>query len=113
MRPQSPLDLAAWRAIFSRMISTEQIRGARAMLGLSPEDLASASGLSTTEVLAAERGETAGLDLDRLRLTFESHGIVFLGAGQDDAGAGPGLRLRQASADEGIRPENLSSANDG
>ncbi|MBT9368361.1 helix-turn-helix domain-containing protein [Rhizobium sp. CSW-27] len=95
------------------MISKEQIRGARAMLGLSPEDLAGASGLSTNEVLAAERGETAGIDLYRLRLALEGRGIVFLGAGEDDAGAGPGLRLRQPPMDEGIRPENLSSANDG
>ncbi|SIP90448.1 Helix-turn-helix [Rhizobium sp. RU35A] len=95
------------------MISIEQIRAARAMLGLSAKDLARASGLSSQDIEALERGEMPGIDLARLKATLEGHGIVFVAAGEDNPGAGPGVRLRQAPADEGLRPEHLSSANDG
>ena len=97
------------------MITNAQIRAARALLGLSTEALASSAGLATADLDQIERGETAG-DMDsfhRLRQALEQQGVVFLAAGQDDPGVGPGLRLRDQPSDEGIRPENLSSANDG
>ncbi|MCB5201850.1 DNA-binding protein [Neorhizobium sp. T786] len=84
------------------------------MAGLSVTELANTTGLSTD---AIEEAETAtAVDpavVERLRLTLESKGVVFLAAGEDNPGAGPGVRLRQRNADDGIRPQNLSSANDG
>lgn len=90
------------------------MRAGRAMAGLSVTELANTTGLSTD---AIEEAETAtAVDpavVERLRLTLESKGVVFLAAGEDNPGAGPGVRLRQRNADDGIRPQNLSSANDG
>jgi transcriptional regulator with XRE-family HTH domain len=93
------------------MMTAEQIRAARAMIGLSVEELAAESGLSINEIETIERGGTAGAE--RLRQCLENRGIVFLAAGEDDAGVGPGIRLRHASSDEGMRPENLNADNDG
>ncbi|MCO5730684.1 helix-turn-helix domain-containing protein [Rhizobium sp. SSA_523] len=97
------------------MISKEQIRAARAMLNLSPEALSAEAGLSHHDYLAIETGQQPGdlASLEMLRAVFERHGVVFLASGEDDPGAGPGLRLRTGPSEEGIRPENLSSANDG
>lgn len=85
------------------------------MTGMTVDELAAASGLSKSAIEEAEAARAlAGADIsERLRAIFESRGILFLGAGEgDDAGAGPGVRLRQKSHDEGIRPQNLNAAND-
>jgi len=85
------------------------------MTGMTVEELAAISGLSKTAIEEAEAAPVfADADVtDRLRSVFESRGILFLGAGEgDDPGAGPGVRLRQRSHDEGIRPQNLNAAND-
>ncbi len=95
------------------MITTEQIRAARAMIGLSVQELAAESGLSVEDILTLERGETAGSESLRLRQCLENRGIVFLAAGEDDPGVGPGIRLRQRPAQDGMRPENLNAENDG
>ncbi|WP_051903890.1 hypothetical protein [Neorhizobium vignae] len=81
---------------------------------MTVEELAAASGISKLAIEEAEASQVfANTDVtDRLRSIFESKGVLFLGAGQDDAGAGPGLRLRQAFQDEGIRPQNLNATND-
>lgn len=97
------------------MLTASQLRAARAMMGMTVEELAAASGLSRSAIEEAEAAQAfAGADIsERLRTIFESRGILFLGAGEgDDAGAGPGVRLRQKSHDEGIRPQNLNAAND-
>ncbi|WP_377295539.1 multiprotein-bridging factor 1 family protein [Rhizobium sp. SGZ-381] len=95
------------------MITAEQIRAARAMIGMPLETLARESGLSVSDVEGLERGVAVGVDTARLRQCLEHHGIVFLATGEDDPGVGPGLRLRHAPADEGMRPENLNADNDG
>ena len=95
------------------MMTAEQIRAARAMIGLSVEELATESGLSVDEIGNLERGEMAGSESLRLRQALENRGIVFLAAGEDDPGVGPGIRLRQGTAQEGMRPENLNAENDG
>jgi transcriptional regulator with XRE-family HTH domain len=97
------------------MITPEQIRAARAMLNLSLATLAHDAGLAEAELSALESGKRAGESrlLESLRAALERRGIVFLASGEDDPGAGPGIRLRNRPSDEGLRPENLNSDNDG
>lgn len=97
------------------MLTAEHIRAARAALNLSLDELAQATGLSASEIEAIEKGQqTAGNSLSaKLVSAFSAHGIVLFDSGQDDPGVGPGIRWRTKVADEGIRPENLSSENDG
>lgn len=97
------------------MMTIEQMRAARAALNLSVHELAGLAGLPPDRLMSAEAGEE-NLDIaaaKRIRLLLEARGIVFLAKGQADPGVGPGIRWRNTLADEGIRPENLSSANDG
>lgn len=113
-RAVSPLEKRWKCARFSAMITATQIRGARAMIGMSIEELAAASGLPVETVMALENGEFAGEPhaLFDVRSTLEAHGIIFLSSGNQDEG-GPGIRLRaRTSSDDGIRPENLNAAND-
>ena len=96
------------------MLTGTQIRAGRAIAGLSIEELAAATGLSMEALNEAETSTAVDpAVVERLRLTLEAKGVVFLAAGEDNPGAGPGVRLRQRAKDEGIRPQNLSSANDG
>ncbi|MGR6431297.1 helix-turn-helix domain-containing protein [Rhizobium sp. PAMB 3182] len=94
------------------MIMPSQLRAARAMLALSEDDLAALSGVEVATIRAIE-SETANYDdglFQCLGRALESRGIVFL-SGDD---GGPGVRLKSLNAqDDGIRPENLNSANDG
>ena len=97
------------------MLTSSQLRAARALLGLSVEDVSAFSGLSVDAIRSAEEASAHGDPeaTERLQTLLESRGIQFIGAGEGDAGAGPGVRLRQTFQDEGIRPQNLNSANDG
>jgi DNA-binding XRE family transcriptional regulator len=86
------------------MIIATQIRGARAMTGMSKEQLAAASGLPVDIIETLERDEAQGEPsaIIAVKVALENH----------DEG-GPGVRLKaRAGSDEGIRPENLNSAND-
>ncbi|MGI2033740.1 helix-turn-helix domain-containing protein [Rhizobium panacihumi] len=96
------------------MLTVSQLRAARAMIGLSVEELATLTGLSSSEIGEAEKGETVADALlsSRLQSALESRGIVFLAAGQDDVSVGPGIRLRSGPPDEGLRPERLNATND-
>ncbi|MFN7025986.1 MAG: DNA-binding protein [Pseudorhizobium sp.] len=96
------------------MLTGPQLRAGRAMIALSIEDLAEVTGLSIEDITNAEGATAVDPSVaERLRLALEPKGIVFLGAGEDNPGAGPGVRLRVYGADDGIRPQDLSSANDG
>jgi transcriptional regulator with XRE-family HTH domain len=97
------------------MLTASQIRAARAMAAMTVDELAAASGLSVQAINDAEAAQSFAPSevAERLRVIFESKGVVFLAAGEDDPNIGPGVRLRQHVADEGIRPQNLSAANDG
>ena len=75
------------------MVTSEQIKMARAALGWSVEKLAkeSAVGVRTIHRIEAQDGlpnATAG-NLKLLRETLQAAGIEFIG----DAGEGPGVRL--------------------
>jgi transcriptional regulator with XRE-family HTH domain len=96
------------------MIIATQIRAARAMTGMSKEQLATASGLPVGTIEMLERDEIQGEPsaLTAVRTALETAGILFIASGNHDEG-GPGVRLRaRTSSDQGIRPENLNSAND-
>ncbi len=84
------------------------------MAGLSVEELSKTTGLSIKTIENVEAFTNGDGDaVERIRLALEARGILFLAAGEDNPGAGPGVRLRHRDADHGIRPQNLSSANDG
>ncbi|MBB3962828.1 helix-turn-helix domain-containing protein [Rhizobium metallidurans] len=75
------------------MITTAQIRGARAMLGLQQAELADAAGISVADLDRIEHGaEGAGTAMDAVRLALEASGIIFEADGELIAG-GPGVRL--------------------
>ena len=97
------------------MITPAQIRGARAMIGFSTDALAAAASLSPAIVAEAETGPgPIDESIARiLREVLETHGIVFIDAGNDDE-HGAGLRLKNKNfvAEDGIRPEYLNAAND-
>ncbi|GGF78489.1 transcriptional regulator [Rhizobium wenxiniae] len=95
------------------MITAAQLRAARAMIGLSIEELAEAASVSGNSIRDAEASTgNPEPELSRkLKHALESRGIIFVATGQQDA-SGPGVRLHQQRADEGIRPQNLNSTND-
>ncbi len=96
------------------MLTVSQFRAARAMIGMTVEELATLTGISSDDIRNAEKGETFSdaLLASRLQTALESRGIVFLAAGQEDVSIGPGIRLRSGTADEGLRPERLNATND-
>lgn len=95
------------------MITSAQLRGARAMLGLTVETLASESKLavSTIEALETDSGSGDIKALAAVRSVLESRGVLFLAGGSDGTG-GPGIRFKHWSENDGIRPENLNATND-
>ena len=75
------------------MPTAEQIRMARAGLGISVRELAEISGVAESTILRFESGK-GGMQtgtLSRVREALEDEGVVFVEA--DDA-TGPGVRLR-------------------
>jgi transcriptional regulator with XRE-family HTH domain len=76
------------------LITVEQLRAARALLGWSQTDLASQAGLSVPTVKRLE-GAFGPHVSDKARLkmqkTLERAGISFI----DENGGGPGVRLRK------------------
>jgi transcriptional regulator with XRE-family HTH domain len=90
------------------MISTEQIKAARALLGWSQEDLSARSGVSYTTIAKIESSEGrngARRDtLSKIVAALEEAGIE-LTDGVDSEG--PGAHLRQASSSSRARPYNV------
>ena len=77
------------------MITPEQIRGARAMLGMTQAALAEAAGISTTGLNNIERGsaDPKASTLRAIQTALESAGVTFLADGETAVG-GPGVRLK-------------------
>ncbi|MFS2151128.1 helix-turn-helix domain-containing protein [Rhizobium sp. Rhizsp42] len=79
------------------MITSAQIRGARAMLGLQQAELADAAGISVADLDRIERGaESADATLLAVKQAFEASGIIFEADGELISG-GPGVRLAQSA----------------
>jgi transcriptional regulator with XRE-family HTH domain len=93
------------------MITPEQIRGARAMLGLTQAELARRAGISKTGLNNIESGSSdpKASTLRAIQQVLEAAGVEFI----SENGGGPGVRLRKrtGSPDEGLRPEQLTSEN--
>ncbi len=83
------------------MITTRQIKAARALLGWSQSDLAKRSGVSEPTVarLEAIDGQLGGREntARKIRTTIESAGLEFI----DENGGGLGVRLRKRALKRG------------
>ncbi len=75
------------------MISPQQIRGARAMLGITQAALAEAAGISTTALNNIERGaaDPKASTLTSIQRALEAAGVEFI----PENGSGAGVRLRK------------------
>jgi len=80
----------------SELITIEQLRGARGLLGWSQTELARKAGLSLPTVKRVEAGtgpRVSEVARERLQRALESGGVEFI----DENGGGPGVRLRKRS----------------
>lgn len=84
------------------MITSSQMRAARAMLGIDQRQLAELAGLSlpTIQRMEASGGQVRGI-IDTLMKVVEAlqgAGIEMIGENSPSAGLGRGVRLRDVSA---------------
>ena len=81
-----------WRTI---LITTRQVKAARALLGWSQSDLAHRSGVSEPTIARLEsiEGELGGREgtAEKIRKSIEAAGIQFI----EENGGGRGVRLRK------------------
>ena len=80
------------------MITSEQVRAARALLRMEQKDLAEASKVSLPSIkrLETQPGPLAAQarTVDAIRAALESAGVIFV----EENGEGPGVRLRKKKA---------------
>lgn len=90
------------------MITSAQIRAARALLGMDQRTLAERAGLSlpTIQRMEASDGQVRGVvdSLVKLVEALESAGIELIGDNQQSSGGGRGVRFREAKAPPSTRP---------
>ncbi len=83
------------------MMTSAQMRAARAMLGIDQRDLAALSGVSlpTIQRMEASDGNVRGLvdSLTKVVEAFERAGVELIGDDAPSAGGGRGVRLRQSA----------------
>lgn len=96
------------------MITSEQIRAARALLRWEQRDLAEASKVSlpSIELLETNRGPLAAQawTIEAMRAALEAGGVEFIAENGD---GGPGVRLRKQRTGPGtIAAEDLNASND-
>ncbi len=82
------------------MITSAQIRGARAMLGLKQAELAERAGISKTGLINIENGSSdpKASTLTAIRRALEAAGVIFV----EENGDGPGVKLRKSAKVEEI-----------
>jgi len=75
------------------MITPEQCRAARGLMGWSQNELANRArvGIVTVHQLEAASGQPRPATLDVIRRAFEAAGVEFI----DENGGGAGVRLRE------------------
>src|SRR3546814_18685286 len=82
------------------MITSQQMRAARALLGIDQRELAELAGLSlpTIQRMEASNGQVRGVvdTLVKVIGALESNGIELLGEYSSSVGTGRGVRLREA-----------------
>lgn len=96
------------------MITPAQIRAARAMLDITIDRLSQESGVPALLILQIEASnghDGTPQHYAALKGALESLGVSFLEPGEAGQG-GEGLRLAVPVGDEGMRPEELTAAND-
>lgn len=90
------------------MITSQQMRAARALLGIDQRQLAELAGLSlpTIQRMEASNGQVRGVvdTLVKVIGALESHGIELLGEYSSSTGQGRGVRLREAALADPARP---------
>lgn len=98
-------------------VSVRQVKAARALLGWSQGDLAQASGVSEPTIKRLEAGDGAlggrSDTADKVQATLQRAGVVFFSENEASLLGGPGVRMKPSFADEGLRPDELTSENDG
>lgn len=82
------------------MMTIEQCRGARALLGWSAQDLAGHASIGVATVRRFEGGsQVAAGSIDGMAIAFTAAGIVFIAAGEASQDGGEGVRLASISRD--------------
>jgi transcriptional regulator with XRE-family HTH domain len=85
-----------------RLITSGQMRAARALLGIDQKRLAELSGVSvpTIQRMEASQGTVRGIvdSLNRVVEALNHAGIELIGEGAPSLGAGRGVRLREPAA---------------
>ncbi len=84
------------------MITSQQMRAARALLGIDQRQLAELAGLSapTIQRMEASDGQVRGVvdTLVKVVTALEAAGIELIGENAPSTGAGRGVRLREPAA---------------
>jgi len=85
------------------MLTSAQIRAARAFLGISQSELTSLSGISISTIKKFESSDqslqvASYRTIKKIQTAFEDKGIKFLSAKEDDGVSGVGLRYYQNKA---------------
>lgn len=90
------------------MITSQQMRAARALLGIDQRQLAELAGLSlpTIQRMEASNGQVRGVidTLVKVIGALEGNGIELLGEYSSSVGKGRGVRLREAAHADPQRP---------
>ncbi|WP_404710698.1 helix-turn-helix domain-containing protein [Sphingomonas sp. MMS24-J13] len=90
------------------MITSQQLRAARALLGLDQRQLAELAGVSlpTIQRMEASGGQVRGVvdTLVKVVSALEAAGIELLGENAASSGLGRGVRLRETAAGRGRGP---------
>lgn len=76
------------------MITPEQCRAARALVGVTAEQLAASAGISHVTLKRFESGRTMQAEtIDAIVAALQRAGVTFIAPGQASRGGGLGLRL--------------------
>lgn len=95
------------------MLTPDQCRAARALVDLPVAALAATAGLDPATIEDFEsRRPVPRQAIAALRRALEGAGVLFVADGETSATGGIGLRLATRRG-EGLRPDELTSENDG